>query len=190
MGKVWGIILFSLLPATEALLCHEHCTLFTSHPHSTKLWVWLFISQLLSSFCRKQAQCPTQVAKLPPCSGVAWELRETLDSRIHWTDLRGNDGVCPSALRLYILRLNTWHQVLDTWLDFLNIESSLIIFVYVIWCFGTCIPSEKLLLHLESEFIHHHHKCPRAPLKLISSWPLQGNPTLQANTSLFSVTIA
>lgn len=41
--------------------------------------------------------------------------------------------------------LNTCHHVLDTWLDFLNIESSLIIFLYVTWYFGTCIPSEKLL---------------------------------------------
>ena len=110
----------------QALLCHEHRALFTSHPCSTTLWVWLSISQL-SSFCRKQAQSPTQVTRLLPCSGVGWELGETLDPR-PTEQTCGNDGVCTSALCLYILHLNTWHHALYTGPDFLNVESDLIVF--------------------------------------------------------------
>lgn len=40
----------------------------------------------------------------------------------------GNDGVCPSALCLYISCLDTRHRALYTGLDFLNAESSLIVF--------------------------------------------------------------
>ena len=98
----------------------------------------------------------------------------------------GNDGVCPSALCLYILCLDTRHRALYTGLDFLNVESSLIVFCMHLGVWAHAYPLRN---DLESEFIHHHHRRPRAPLKLLSSWPLPGNPILQANTSLFSVTI-
>ena len=41
----------------------------------------------------------------------------------------GNHRVCASALCLYILHLDTWYHALYTEPDFLNIESSLIVFV-------------------------------------------------------------
>lgn len=41
----------------------------------------------------------------------------------------GNYGVCASALCLYILHLDTWYHALYTEPDFLNVESSLIVFV-------------------------------------------------------------
>lgn len=59
LEKVGGIVLFSLLPAVEALLCHKHLILITSYPSDmSQLGVTILFSQLLSSFCRKQAQSP------------------------------------------------------------------------------------------------------------------------------------
>lgn len=157
----------------------------------------ILIPQLLSLICRKQAQSPktsgqvTNAGRGRVRTQGNFGLQDPLSlNKPAWEWLTGWSlylPICHAPFHFMSRPLVPSLVHLAALKEFLNVES------LISFCmqFDVLAYAYSLWNHLPSlEWIYlSPPKVSSCPFEIASSWPLPGNPLLQADTSLFSVTV-